>query len=113
VEIHINIVMVDVNVTMSNHQLSEREMKILEVLLLNLSAQTNAQITKEGMALNPLEKKRKDEIFHYQLAWQSSILPEQYQQIQEGLSRRFTNAIKMCGLSDIDIKFKEHSYSNR
>ena len=80
-EITINIAMVDVKVTMDHHNLNEREIKIIEVLFLNLSAQTNARITQSGMALNPLEKKEKDDIFHYQFAWQSSILPEQYEEI--------------------------------
>ncbi|MBP0726056.1 hypothetical protein J5Y03_12815 [Bacillus sp. RG28] len=70
--------MVDVKITMEHHNLNEREIKILEVLFLNLSAQTNARITKGGMALNPLEKIEKDAIFHYQFAWQTSISPEQY-----------------------------------
>lgn len=101
--------MVDVKVTMKNNDLSEREMKILEVLFLNLSAQANAQVNQNGMALNPIEK-TKDEIFAFQFAWQSSILLEKYEELKEGIHRRLTVAIQMCGLSEAEITFKENAY---
>ncbi|MFE7065111.1 hypothetical protein ACFVAD_23680 [Sutcliffiella sp. NPDC057660] len=111
-EIHINIAMVDVKVKMNDLQLNERETKILEVLLLNMCAQTNAQVTKGGMALNPLRKTEESNIFHQQLAWQQSITSEQYEQMKEGLSRRITNAIKMCELPEVEIDYKENAYLN-
>jgi len=105
--------MVDVNVTMNNHNLSDRENKIMEVLFLNLCAQANAQIIKGGMALTPIEKMEEDSIFSYQLAWQSSILPEQYKEFIEGIKTRITNTIKMCELPEVSISFKENSYLNK
>jgi hypothetical protein len=105
--------MVDVKVKMNSLQLNGREMKILEVLLLNMCAQTNAQVTKGGMALNPLEKTEESNIFHQRLAWQKSITSEQYEEMKEGLSRRITNAIKMCELPEIEIDYKENAYLDR
>lgn len=105
--------MVDVNVTMDNHNLSDRENKIIEVLFLNLCAQANAQVIKEGMALTPIEKSEKDSIFHYQFAWQSSILPEQYEEFIMGVERRIINTIKMCELPQVDIRFNENSYLSK
>ncbi|MGE8205717.1 hypothetical protein ACQKP0_14265 [Heyndrickxia sp. NPDC080065] len=112
-EIQIKIAMVDINVIMNNHDLSEREMKIIEVLFLNLAAQVNAQITKDGMAFNPLDKNGKDDIFHFQFAWQSSLSPDKYEEIKAGINRRFTNTIKMCNLPEINITFKENAYLTR
>ncbi|MFS0781599.1 hypothetical protein [Bacillus sp. 1P06AnD] len=113
VEIHINIAMVDVNITMNNHNLCEREIKIIEVLFLNLCAQTNALVTKGGMALNPLEISKKDSIFNYRFAWQSSISPRQYGEIEEGIKEQISNAIKMCGLPEVGIGFKENAYLSK
>ncbi|MGV3466027.1 MAG: hypothetical protein ACO1OT_12130 [Heyndrickxia sp.] len=98
---------------MNNHNLSDRENKIIEVLFLNLCAQANAQIIKSGMALNPIEKSEKDSIFKYQLAWQSSILPEQSKEFIEGIKVRIINSIKMCELPEVDINFLENSYLNK
>lgn len=102
--------MVDVNVIMLQHDLSEREIKIVEVLFLNLAAQVNAHITKNGMALNPLEKKDKDNIFNFQFAWQSPISQEQFEELKIGMNRRFINAAKMCELPEINVSFKENAY---
>ncbi|MGD6831285.1 hypothetical protein ACQCT5_03940 [Sutcliffiella halmapala] len=63
--------------------------------------------------MNPLEKTEKSIIFHQQLAWQQLITSEQYVQMKEGLSRRITNAIKMCELSEVEIDYKQNAFLNR
>lgn len=85
----------------------------IEVLFLYLSAQANAQVTQCGLALNPLKKNELEDIFHYRLAWQSSISPEQYEQRKDGITRRFTNPIKMCELPEVKTLFKENAYLNQ
>jgi len=65
------------------------------------------------MTLNPLEKNEKDDISHYQFAWQKSISPEHYEKIKEGINIQISNAIKMCELPEIKVTFKENSYLNR
>ncbi|KMJ59887.1 hypothetical protein AB685_03270 [Bacillus sp. LL01] len=102
--------MVDVTVKMNNHDFSDREAKILEVLLLNLSAQSNADSTKMAMALNPLEKFESDEVLSYRFAWQSSISEELFVEFKAGLERRFKGALKMCDLLEGEIVFKENAY---
>ncbi|WP_157663787.1 hypothetical protein [Sutcliffiella horikoshii] len=109
-EFAISIAMVDVTVKMINHDLNEREVKILEVFLLNLAAQSNASTTKMGMALNPLEKLEHDMIIHYRFAWQSSISEELYGEFKEGLERRYSVAFKMCDLPEVQILFMENAY---
>lgn len=109
--ITINIATVDVIVKMDNHHLTKRELKIMEVLFLNLAAQVNAQVIKNGMALNPLERKENEDIFHYRLAWQQSISLDQYEEMKAGISNRYTIAIKMCELPEATILFKENAYS--
>ncbi|NLP51173.1 hypothetical protein [Bacillus sp. RO1] len=95
---------------MNGHDLNDREVKILEVFLLNLAAQSNASSTKMGMALNPLEKLENDEILHYRFAWQTSISEELYGEFKEGLERRFSGAFKMCDLPVGELLFKENAY---
>ena len=109
-EFAISIAMVDVTVTMYNHNLNAREVKILEVFLLNLAAQSNASSTKMGMALNPLEKSEQDEILHYRFAWQSSISEEVFAEFKEGLERRFSEGFKMCDLPEGQLFYKENAY---
>ncbi len=105
--------MIDVTVKMKNHDLNEREVKILEVFLLNLAAQSNASSTKTGMAMNPLEKLHNDEVLHYRFAWQSSISEELLGEFKEGLERRFTVAFKMCDLPEGELIYKENAYLER
>ncbi|MHC0038768.1 hypothetical protein [Pseudoneobacillus sp. C159] len=103
--------MVDVKVSNNEIDLNEREKKILEVFLLNLCAQANAQATTKDMAFTPLEKENQD-ILHFQFAWQSSIASETYVELKEGFDRRIKVALKMCGLPECDITYKENSYLN-
>ncbi|MCU9613077.1 hypothetical protein OEV98_05875 [Caldibacillus lycopersici] len=98
---------------MNDQNLTEREMKIIEVLFLNLCAQTSARITNKGMALTPLEKVEEATIFHYQFAWQSAIERAQYEEIVEGIKRQIGNALKMCGLPEANIHFTENAYLNQ
>ncbi|WP_226679827.1 hypothetical protein [Sutcliffiella horikoshii] len=109
-EFAISIAMVDVTVKMNDHDLNDREAKILEVFLLNLAAQSNASSTKMGMALNPLEKSEQDEILHYRFAWHSSISEELFGEFKEGIERRFSGAFKMCDLPEGQLLFEENAY---
>jgi hypothetical protein len=101
--------MVDVKVSNNEIDLNEREKKILEVFLLNLCAQANAQATANNMAFNPLEKEKQD-IFHFQFAWQSSILTDKYEEFKEGMDRRIKSSLKMCELPECNISYNENAY---
>ncbi|MDP4087494.1 MAG: hypothetical protein Q8934_23300 [Bacillota bacterium] len=103
--------MVDVKVSNNEIDLNEREKKILEVFLLNLCAQANAQATSNNMAFNPLAKEKQD-ILHFQFALHSSIPTEKYGEFKEGMDRRIKSALKMCELPECDISYKENSYLN-
>ncbi|WP_152444899.1 hypothetical protein [Bacillus sp. THAF10] len=106
--------MTDVKVIIENQSFSKREQKILEVLLLNLAAQANAQTIGEGMALNPLEFfSEKGELLHYRFAWQKAITQEKYSEFKEGIQRRFNNTFKMCELPQPEISFKENAYAEQ
>ncbi|WP_157037621.1 hypothetical protein [Ornithinibacillus californiensis] len=107
--ITINIAMVDIKVSKQGHDFNEREQKILEVLMLNLAAHANAQVTGEGMAFHPKEK-REDDIFSFQFAWQKSIEKQQYEELVAAIQSRYETAFKMSGLEDIHIDFLENSY---
>ncbi|GAA0335928.1 hypothetical protein GCM10008967_27920 [Bacillus carboniphilus] len=101
--------MVDIKVSKEKNDFKERELKLLEVLLLNLAAQANAQTIKEGMAMNPLERKE-NELYSYQFAWQKAITEHQYDEFMEAVSRRYNQAFKMSEISDVNIGFLENSY---
>lgn len=101
--------MVDIKISKENDDFTERELKILEVLLLNLAAQANALVIKEGMAMNPLERKE-NELFSYQFAWQKAITEQQYEEFIEAVNRRYIQAFKMSEISDVNIGFHENSY---
>ena len=102
--------MVDVKVSKRNNDLNGRETKIIEVLLLNLAGQANARVTQADMALNPLDKKEGEDIFHYQFAWQSSITSEKYGELKEAIEKRYEPSLKMCGIVDVNITFTENSF---
>jgi hypothetical protein len=102
--------MVDVKVSKLNNDLNERETKLIEVLLLNLDAQANAQVTKANMMFNPLEKKEGEDIFHFQFAWQSSITSEKCVELKEAIEKRFEPSLKMGGLVELNITLTENSY---
>lgn len=101
--------MVDIKVSKENNDFNEREQKILEVLLLNLAAQANAQTIKEGMAMNPLERKE-NELYSYQFAWQKAITEQQYEEFVDAVNKRYNSAFKMSEISDVNISFQENSY---
>lgn len=101
--------MVDMTVTKENHDFSEREQKIFEVLLLNLAAHANAQTTKQNMAFNPLERKEK-QLFHFQFAWQKSISEAKYKEFAEAIESRYDTAFKMCELEGIQTDMMVNSY---
>lgn len=102
--------MVNITVSKKDHNLTEREQKFLEVLLLNLSAHANAYCIKEGMAINPIEK-QDFQLFNYQFAWQHSISKELFDEFIEAIQTRFDTAFKMCGLEDIKVHLVENAYS--
>ncbi|WP_042142077.1 hypothetical protein [Paucisalibacillus sp. EB02] len=101
--------MVEVTVSKENHDLNERELKIVEVLLLNLAAHANMIATKGNMMFNPLDKQNHD-LFSFQFTWQKSITEETYKEFIETLERRYHTALMMCELEDISIRHQENSY---
>ena len=101
--------MVDIKVSKENNDFNEREQKLLEVLLTNLAAFANSQATEENVALNPLDR-NENELYGMQLAWQKSITDEQYEDLVEGIKRRYKQAFKMAEISDAHISFLENSY---
>jgi hypothetical protein len=109
VEISIGISMVDIKVSKDNNDFNEREQKILEVLLVNLAAQANAQTIKENMVINPLDRKE-NELYSIQFAWQKAITEQQYGEFVEAVNRRYNTAFKMSEISDVNVSFHENSY---
>jgi hypothetical protein len=100
----------DVKVVKANHDLSEREILIIEVLFQNLCATANSFIVKMGMALNPQDKEQND-IFHYRLAWQSSIPEEQAEEFKESIIGRIQGAVKMSGIEEnVEILVERVTY---
>jgi hypothetical protein len=100
----------DVKVVKANHDLSEREVQILEVFFQNLCAASNFVVTKLGMALNPLDS-GEDTIFHYRLAWQSAITEEQADEFKEMLTRRIQTAVKMSGIEEnVEVSVERVTY---
>src|SRR5690606_4652719 len=108
--IFINVAMVNVLVNSEGNDYNEREQKILEVLLLNLAAQANAQTTQKGMAMNPIDRE-KDELFHYQFTWQKSLSEEKYNEFAEAVKNRYDVAFQMCELENVHLSFNVNSYS--
>ncbi|TKC15260.1 hypothetical protein [Robertmurraya kyonggiensis] len=105
----ITIATVDIKVSNYELDLSGREKKILAVLLLNLCAQANVQVTAQSMAMNALEKDAED-IMHFQFEWQSSLSLDTYQKFKEGVERRFKTALQMCEVEGNHITFAENNY---
>ncbi|MGD6993121.1 hypothetical protein [Sutcliffiella horikoshii] len=110
-EYSIKVATSDVKVTVADNNYSERELKIIEVLMLNIAAPANAHVTGENMAFNPLSREEKD-IFHFQLAWQNSLDKEKYFELEETLERRFGVALKMSDIKDVNITFNVNSYQS-
>lgn len=104
--------MLDVKVTKMDHDFNEREISILEVLIMNLVATSNAFIVKEGVMLNPLEKSDGD-IYYNQMSWQNSIPEEKAIELKETIEKRIVNAMKMCGIEAAVISFTENAYLYR
>jgi hypothetical protein len=109
VEFPIKVATSDVKVTVADNNYSERELKLIEVLMLNITAPANAHVTGENMVFNPLAKEEKD-IFHFQLAWQNSLDKEKYSEFEETLERRLGVALKMSDINDVTITFNANSY---
>lgn len=102
--------MIDIKVSKVGHDLNEREQKILEVLLLNIAAHANAQVTGANMMFTPLEKSQSDIIFSFQFAWQKAITEDQWPELKEGIEKRFSNALLMSDIKDTLITFEENTY---
>ncbi|THG91295.1 hypothetical protein AJ85_05810 [Alkalihalobacillus alcalophilus ATCC 27647 = CGMCC 1.3604] len=101
------------NISITNHNFSEREMKLIEVLALSNAAFVNVQTHEnQGMALNPLEKEP-NHIFHYQFAWQKSLEPERYQKFETELTKRLTNLLSMAQLEEFEINFYQNSFMSK
>jgi hypothetical protein len=99
--------MIKVRLECKDHDFSERELKLIEVLTLNLCAQTNAQVTGEGMALNPVEREG-DQLFHYHFVHQKPMTEERYEEFSTTAVRRVENALKMCKLDGISVICEAH-----
>ena len=100
---------VDIKVQVKENDFTKRELKLLEVLFLNIAAPANAQITGIGLAFNPLPLEEKD-IFHMQFAWQNSLEETVYLEMKETLNRRFEIALKMSNIEGASIVFKKNSF---
>jgi hypothetical protein len=109
VEIFINVAMVDVTVSKVGHDYNERELKMIEVLLLNLAAHANMLVTKGNMMFNPLEKNEED-LFRFQFAWQKSLSEEQYKEFIESVEKKYNTALMMSTIENVRIYFQENSY---
>ncbi|WP_108671369.1 hypothetical protein [Peribacillus acanthi] len=96
----------NVNLSKKDHALSEREVRIIEVLLLNLCAQSNASVTKENAALNPVAKDVED-VFNINMVFQNPISLEKGTELKETIERRIGNALKMSGLEGFDLVVSE------
>ncbi|RDI45575.1 hypothetical protein [Falsibacillus pallidus] len=104
-----NVSMLNVEVVKEQHDFSERELKILDVLLLNLCANANMNVLKQGMAMNPIEQ-GSDHIFGVQLAWAQSITPEVNEEFKEAIDKRFKTGFKMCDIEGAQVSFVENAY---
>lgn len=79
-------------------------------MFLNLAAQANAQVTGENMMFTPLIRNQAEVVFNFQFAWQTSISEEQYAELEEGIERKFNNALLMYGIKDTLINFEVNTY---
>lgn len=102
---------IDIRISKNNYDFNERELKILEVLILNLSAHANAQVNGCLIALNPIEKLEKN-IFSYQIAFQEPITYEKYEKLKEAINARVNCALKMCDIENYEITYIENSFEN-
>ncbi|MCJ7842814.1 hypothetical protein MUB24_18405 [Lederbergia sp. NSJ-179] len=93
-------------ITIENSDLTEREETFLEVLILNIVSPVNAQISGVGMVFNPLPK-NKDDVFHCNIFWEKSLDEIEYKEFKNTIDKRVKVALKMAGLSNIDIQYRE------
>lgn len=77
-----------------NLGLTEREKIMLQTTILNFAAMTNAIITGEGLALNPLENDEIGIILVFPKALNSEVSTE----LTESLKNKFSNYFRMCNL---------------
>lgn len=108
-EFLIKVATTDLKLSVSNNDYSERELKLIEILMLNVAAPANAQITGENLAFNPLDKDEND-IFHFQFAWQKSLEEKLYNEFEETFNRRIGIAFKMSNINDVTTTFKINSF---
>ena len=108
-EFSINVATSDIKITLASNDYSERELKFIEVLMLNIVAPANALVTGVDMALNSFEKEE-NVIFHTQLAWQKSLDESLYNELEESLYRRIETALKMSKVDHATITFNVNSY---
>jgi hypothetical protein len=79
-------------------------------LFLNLAARANTQVTGENMMFTPINKKSGRSCFQLSICLANSISEEQYAELEEGIERRFNNALLMCGIKDTLINFEVNTY---
>lgn len=84
-----------------NLGLTEREKIMLQTTILNFAAMTNAIITGEGLALNPLENDAIGIILVFPKALNSEVSTE----LMESLKNKLSNYFKMCNL-ELEAKVK-------
>lgn len=109
VEFPIKIATLDIKITVEENNFSERELKLIEVLVINIASPVNGQVTGGNMSFNPLSMENKD-IFHFQFAWQNSLEEDKYSDLKETLERRIGVALTMSDIKDGTITFNVNSY---
>jgi hypothetical protein len=82
------------------------------VLIVNILAPVNGQITGENMAFNPLSKSE-NEIFYFQLAWQNALTQEQFTQFKDTIDRRINIAFQMSKIEKAEIEYVENAFSSQ
>jgi hypothetical protein len=95
-----------VNVKKRRNDFSERERKILSVLLLNMTAQSNSQITKVPTVLKENNVDEED-LLNYQLIFQNAIDRESLEKLKGIMALNITKALRMCGIDGFRITYND------
>ena len=108
-EFLIKIATLDIKIEVEENNFSTRELKLIEVLVINIASPVNGQVTGGNMSFNPLPTDKND-IFHFRFAWQNSLEEDKYSEIKETLERRIGLALNMSDIKDATITFNVNSY---
>jgi hypothetical protein len=92
-----------VKVKRESHDFTERELKILEVLLLNAVVFGTSRLVNKGAFLNPIVSDERDMLLNKQIVIEEEVENSLFDKIKEDLDRRLFNSLKRCGVDNVEI----------